>query len=907
MTHRLSLLASAALLFPWQAHAQQATPPSAPSTATPPSTDTGAAASSDDEDEQVVTVTGQKPRGSVIGDIPPENTLTTRDIRATGATSIQELLDAIAPETGTARGRSDGPPVLLLNGLRISGFRELRDIPPEAIERLEILPEEVALKYGFSADQRVVNIVLRQRFDATTANLQGKAATDGHYQSGSADVSKLVIRNGKRTNVTLHSDANTPLYETQRPVTDPEPFRTLTASNADARLSAVINRPLSDVTSLTIAPEVSITHGVAGLGRGSGILTPPNDDPIRRIFDTDPLYRRTDQKTAALGATLNSSSGKWHWSAVGNGEVDWNRTHGDRGPDFSTLNAELANGTATFDPLGDLGPLTPLPTDVAHSTVGQLSGSVTANGPLIRLPAGLANVTLKAGGSYNAINGYSDRYSLAAAGVVHTDTSLSRTEGDLSANVDLPLTRANSGVGRLTGNLNAAVSQLSDAGTLTTLGAGLNWTPVVGLSLIGSFTRDENAPTINQLGDPVLTTAGVPYFDAVTGQTVDVTTISGGNPALRADRRNVFKLGANWKPFTSTDLRLRADFVHQTVDNPQLSFPAVSAAIEQAFPDRFVRDSSGQLVQVDLRPINAESSTRDTLRIGFDFSKSLKSKPPTAEQIAALRARFRRNAPQVATPANGAPANGAAQPAGGPPAGDGARGGSGRFGGGGGGRFGGGGGRFGGGSGGRLTFSLTDTITFVDKVALGPNLPTIDYLHGAPLGGSGGQPRHTVEAQAGYYNNGLGLRASADYRTATDVTGGNSGDLHFSPYATFDLSAFVNVGERFDVVTKHPFFLGSSIRFQVSNLFNARPQVTGGNGLFPTAYDPYRLQPIGRTVGITFRKLFLPTPFFRMGGGGFGGRGPGGPPPPGGGDGPPPPPPPSDSGGGAPPPPPPAG
>ena len=113
------------------------------------------------------------PRGSVVGDIPPENTLDARDVRATGATSITELLDALAPQIGSARGRGGEAPVLLLNGQRISGFRELRDIPTEAIQRVEILPEEVALKYGYRADQKVVNIVLRQRFRSTTAQVGG--------------------------------------------------------------------------------------------------------------------------------------------------------------------------------------------------------------------------------------------------------------------------------------------------------------------------------------------------------------------------------------------------------------------------------------------------------------------------------------------------------------------------------------------------------------------------------------------------------------------------------------------------------------------------------------------------------------------------------------------------------------
>ena len=39
------------------------------------------------EGEEIV-VMGQKPRGSVVGDIPPENVLNPRDIRATGAADL---------------------------------------------------------------------------------------------------------------------------------------------------------------------------------------------------------------------------------------------------------------------------------------------------------------------------------------------------------------------------------------------------------------------------------------------------------------------------------------------------------------------------------------------------------------------------------------------------------------------------------------------------------------------------------------------------------------------------------------------------------------------------------------------------------------------------------------------------
>src|SRR4051794_23063045 len=189
MISRASLLLGGAfLIIPGLAVAQSAPAPDEPAAAVP-AAEAGAGQPADDEgDEEQIVVTGQRARGSVVGDIPPEDTLDSRDVRATGATNISELLDALAPQLGSARGRGGEQPVLLLNGRRISGFRELRDIPTEAISRVEILPEEVALKYGYRADQKVVNIVLRQRFRSTVAQVSGNAATEGGYAGATGDL-----------------------------------------------------------------------------------------------------------------------------------------------------------------------------------------------------------------------------------------------------------------------------------------------------------------------------------------------------------------------------------------------------------------------------------------------------------------------------------------------------------------------------------------------------------------------------------------------------------------------------------------------------------------------------------------------------------------------------------------------
>ncbi len=172
-------------------------------------------------------------------------------------------------------------------------------------------------------------------------------------------------------------------------------------------------------------------------------------------------------------------------------------------------------------------------------------------------------------------------------------------------NFDLPISRRNrdfSALGNLTLNGNAEVEQLSDFGTLTTIGGGLNWSPVDRLSFIASWTREEGAPSVSQLGDPILETPETRVFDFTTGETVLVTAITGGNPELLADKRNVMKFGGNWKPLEETDLRLRAEYVRSRLDRPVSSFPGVSEELEDAFPDRFLRDDNDVLVSRGLPP-----------------------------------------------------------------------------------------------------------------------------------------------------------------------------------------------------------------------------------------------------------------------------------------------------------------
>jgi hypothetical protein len=430
MTYRSILLTTAALLAPVSPALAQDVPPApvAPAPAAEPQAAPAAqAAAPADEfgDEEEIVVTGARARGSVVGDIPPEDTLDSRDVRATGATNITELLAALEPQIGSARGRGGGRPVLLLNGQRISGFRELRDIPTEAIQRVDILPEEVALKYGYRADQKVVNIVLRQRFRSTVAQVGAGVATDGGYATGNADLTRLTIQRTGRTTINLHAEGNSLLTEAERDILLSEPpatgttkqsldARSLIGRKRDVRGSATVNRTILGDVSATVNGELEHVDGRSLIGLNPSLL--------------EPLARDTTTNSAHAGAVLNGTTkSQWRWTVTGNADLARSVTDTDR-------------DNASF------------PTDHSRQTTasGDLTG--TANGTLFKLPAGNASTTLTLAASTIHLDSSRDR------GGLRTSNSLSRTIGQAGMNLDLPISRRNrdfSALGNLTLNANA--------------------------------------------------------------------------------------------------------------------------------------------------------------------------------------------------------------------------------------------------------------------------------------------------------------------------------------------------------------------------------------------------------------------------------------------------------------------
>lgn len=81
--------------------------------------------------------------------------------------------------------------------------------------------------------------------------------------------------------------------------------------------------------------------------------------------------------------------------------------------------------------------------------------------------------------------------------------------------------------------------------------------------------------------------------------------------------------------------------------------------------------------------------------------------------------------------------------------------------------------------------------------------------------------------------------------------------MRFSGLATANLRLFVNLAQLPAVIKAAPWLAGTRISLGINNLFDTRQHVTDGTGATPIIYSPGYLDPLGRTVRITIRKLLF--------------------------------------------------
>lgn len=749
-----------------------------------------------------IVVIATRLAGQVDTEIPPVLTLDEADITAYGAGSITELLDAVSTQTGSGRGRGGGRPVILLNGQRISSFREMRSIPSEAIRRMEVLPEEVALRFGYAANQRVVNFILKDNFSSIQAAGEYNLPTRGGYVNTELEGGLLRIDGPRRLNLEAKLVDTTLLTEAERSIgqdegelaqvpvgVDPGAYRSLAPASREISFNGTWSMGLG-------------YDGLDGSLSANGAFTRTDTRSLQGLDDlllTGPapelraLRRKVGTDTIEGGLGFNKPLGSWLMSLTGEGSYS-----------DATTRSDLPGGGAAER-------------NLAREKNLSLASLATLAGRPFTLPAGEAALTVKAGFDYDRSES-SDAFDAFG-------TALDRRGLSAGLNLSLPLTSRKDNVlgeiGDISVNASAGIEDLSDFGTLTDWSAGLTWKPTGKLTLQASYLVSEAAPSLSQLGAPQIVTQNVPVYDFVRGEAATVVITTGGNPDLLAEKQRDWKLSANWELPLLAGSNLLVEYFRNSSSDVTQSFPLLTSVVEAAFPTRVTRDPTGRLVAIDRRPVTFDKIESSRLRWGFNISGRLgkqeggrEGRPATSDGRGAF--------------GGGGPPLGMMRFMGGGP------------------------------QGGRWNLSVYHTWRFSDRVSIASVGPVLDQLGGDALS-AGGVPRHAVSFEGGAFKNGFGLRLNGTWTAPASVLGSGApgtSDLRFG--STFDVYArlFINLDQRKALIDKAPWLKGTRIAFEFQNLFDSRQKVTDEAGLTPLAYQRAYREPQGRVIGIDIRKLF---------------------------------------------------
>ena len=760
---------------------------------------------------ETVVVTAQRSRNSVAGTAVPETTLATADIQALGASNVAEILSSLGARVGSGRGRGGGQPVVLLNGRRVSGFGELRNLPSEAILRVEVFPEETALQYGFSAEQRVVNFILREQFRAITVEGSLGLSANGDRSEDSPEFNFVNITKNGRMSANLDVTQSSAITEAQRNIVrsgglNDKAFRTILPETSIKSLNFNYARNAINTVGATfdVRYDTILSESLLGLrSLGSG-------DPA--------LVRTNESETARVAATLDGASNGWQWTATGTFETSSNETL-----------TQIASGSA----------------QTAQSKINIAEIIANASGPLISLPAGAIRGSVRVGHLNRELDSRSQRFG------VETNTALTRGDTTSRFTLSVPITSRREDFGAALGDLSlnatASFTELTDFGSLQSNGFGVTWAPIADLRLSANIDRAASAPSIQQLGNPIISTPNSAVFDYATGQTVFVTRTNGGNPTLKQESRDDITFSLNYAPQKVEGLDFNFSWARNKSENPVGSLAGLTPDLEAAFGERFTRDN-GRLVSIDQRAVNFAASENEIIRYGVSYGRSFGQ--PSASSAGAGPPGPGRPPAVGETPQQQRPVS-----TGGGPRGPSGGGGAGRGGGFAGGGFGGFGGGPPGGPPGRWSISVFHTIRLVDSVTLRASGPALDLLGGASIDDNGGPRRNIVDIEGGWTYQGLGFRATGNWRSGSTIDNGVS-DLNFDDYYALNLRLFLNFDSRPKIIAKADWLRRSRLIVRIDNLTDTVQRVTDNAGLTPEAYQAGYLAPRGRFIEIAFRKQF---------------------------------------------------
>jgi hypothetical protein len=582
--------------------------------------------------------------------------------------------------------------------------------------------------------------------------------------------------------------------------TDLGAFRTLRPATRNYDLNGTFATRLAPwlTANATLRWNRNESHSLRGLPNALFLLSPTNPfspfskDVALAFYGPHPFRSMSTQTGRQANITLDA-----HW---GNWQGNLNLVHNESDNDYTSQRQTTFGAIPIDDTVNpfttDLTSLIVLANDRTSSRSKDSLADLTLNGPLLKLPAGDLLAIIEARlGSANLRS--TSTFSAFGNGNFH------RSEQSVRGGLEIPLTSRDNNFGAEFGDFSASLeyarAHYSDAGSVDHHTYGLTWEPRPLLRLHASIDETDVPAPIQTLGDPTNITPDVRVFDPLTGQTVDVTLINGGNPFLLPQKTKIRNVSALLRLIPKISLQLNAEYTDTDIRNFVSSLPQASADVELAFPDRFIRDVNGVLTTIDLTPVNFDSHREKRFRWGLSMNAKLSGTPLPPEP----------GKPRLPI-----------RPG--------------------------------------TYFQLTanHTMVFSDQIVIRPGLAPVDLLKGGAIGLGGGRPRHQVDGTAAVTSGGLGFRMGVTWRGPNELQSrinGVTDTLHFSPLLAVNLRAFADVRR---ILPKEKWARGFRLSLDVINALNRRQSVRDSFGNSPLQYQPAYRDALGRTIEVELRKVF---------------------------------------------------
>jgi iron complex outermembrane recepter protein len=806
-------------------------------------------------DRQEIVIVGE--RRSAVKNVDPIATLDSNDIAATGATTVPELLRAIRPLTESSGG---GEPIFLLNGQRTSGYDEIGSLPPEAIDKVEVLPEPAALRYGYPPTRRVLNFITKRDF--RQAEARGSVGTTTRRGSTTANANLNVTRLHKdgRLTFALESRHTSSILQSERhTVPDPDVLfdglGNVTGVNfgeIDPALSAAVGQVV------TVVPVPDVEADRSSL---AGYVAAANQP---RLFDVGPyrtLQPRNDAWKAeavladGLGGTL---SGSLNVTA----EKSTDRTLS--GPAAATLRVPASN---PYSPFAETVLLQRYLTEVDPLHVGQTTTTLHGGGTLRGTPAGwrwdlsgafdqklvsgisehgidlsAANAAIAAGANPFVpldlsllSNRLTDRARLltrtmgtklvvtstpvalpagavtvtgtveaerlsadsATRGANPFDLRLGRTRTEVAVALDVPLTSRANKVLASVGDLSVNAS----ANARRVSGFGALYDHTLGLTWspikgIQFVLQDKSSGT-------------APAMDKLTSPIVVVPNVSVFD--YTTGRTEVVTLTIGGNP----DLAAERRHVRSIAINLK-PFASSNIRVGATYEDTDIRNQTGDVFALtrQFEDIFRDRFVRDSsgrlVAVTFQPTDFYRERQRTLNMTLSAGGSIGRKPPAAAP---GAKEKGDERP------------------------------HYWAGAGPRIWFS--------DRLQLRPGTPVLDLLGGDTVKGWG-MPRVTSYFYSGinYLGNGANIDGWIQGR-ARVLGGSTASDLSFSGIFKLNVGAYISVHH---FLRKQGWTRHLQLKLDVENVTDAHQDVRDRNRRVPNRFQPDYLDPIGRTVKLTLRK-----------------------------------------------------